>query len=98
MGNPVWVVHGRLLITFTLGALANSAGVFVFLWSIAAGNLALIIVSTVLLKRILYSTHHAPWPSLYAEMFSMACATPGSGWPPSPASSWLRSRPAGAMR
>ncbi|MFS0827002.1 MFS transporter [Pseudomonas phoenicis] len=64
---------------FTVGALGSCAGVFVFLWSITTGNLALIFVSTVLLKGILYSAPNALWPSFYAEMFSIRVRYTGVG-------------------
>ncbi|WNW11589.1 MFS transporter [Pseudomonas sp. DTU_2021_1001937_2_SI_NGA_ILE_001] len=64
---------------FVIGSLACCAGVFLFLWSITTGHIALIVLATVLLKGILYSAPNALWPSFYAEMFSIRVRYTGVG-------------------
>lgn len=64
---------------FVIGALACCAGVFLFLWSITTGDIALIILATVLLKGFVYSAPNALWPSFYAEMFSIRVRYTGVG-------------------
>ncbi|CAM3879434.1 Shikimate transporter [Pseudomonas reidholzensis] len=64
---------------FVAGSLASCVGVFVFMWSITTGNIALIVASTVLLKGVLYSAPNALWPSFYAEMFSIRVRYTGVG-------------------
>ncbi|GAB7533375.1 MFS transporter [Pseudomonas sp. 3A(2025)] len=64
---------------FVIGSLACSVGVFVFMWSITTGNIALIILATVLLKGVIYSAPNALWPSFYAEMFSIRVRYTGVG-------------------
>ncbi len=43
--------------------------VTVFLWSISTGNVALILITGILLAGIIYSMPNACWPSTYAEYF-----------------------------
>ncbi|WP_225835749.1 MFS transporter [Pseudomonas sp. MM211] len=64
---------------FVIGSLACCVGVFLFLWSITTGNIALIIFATVVLKGIIYSAPNALWPSFYAEMFSIRVRYTGVG-------------------
>lgn len=64
---------------FVLGSMGCCVGVFLFLWSITTGDIALIIFATVVLKGIIYSAPNALWPSFYAEMFSIRVRYTGVG-------------------
>lgn len=64
---------------FVLGSIGCCVGVFLFLWSITTGNIAMIIFATVVLKGIIYSAPNALWPSFYAEMFSIRVRYTGVG-------------------
>ncbi|MGN5237837.1 MULTISPECIES: MFS transporter [unclassified Rhodococcus (in: high G+C Gram-positive bacteria)] len=54
---------------FVAGLIGTAVMVTVFLWSISTGNVALVLISGILLAGIIYSMPNACWPSTYAEYF-----------------------------
>ncbi len=54
---------------FISGLIGTAVMVTVFLWSISTGNVALILITGILLAGIIYSMPNACWPSTYAEYF-----------------------------
>ncbi|HET8993091.1 MAG TPA: MFS transporter [Rhodococcus sp. (in: high G+C Gram-positive bacteria)] len=54
---------------FVAGLIGTAVMVTVFLWSISTGNIALVLISGILLAGIIYSMPNACWPSTYAEYF-----------------------------
>ncbi len=54
---------------FVSGLIGTAVMVTVFLWSISTGNVALVLITGILLAGIIYSMPNACWPSTYAEYF-----------------------------
>ncbi|MEE2058170.1 MFS transporter [Rhodococcus artemisiae] len=54
---------------FVAGLIGTAVMVTVFLWSISTGNVALVLITGILLAGIIYSMPNACWPSTYAEYF-----------------------------
>ncbi|MGP3914969.1 MFS transporter [Nonomuraea sp. 10N515B] len=55
---------------FIGGSLGCAVLMFVYLWSISAGNLFLIFVAGIVMFGIVHSATSAVWPSFYGEMFT----------------------------
>ncbi|MFZ2530207.1 MAG: MFS transporter [Rhodococcus sp. (in: high G+C Gram-positive bacteria)] len=54
---------------FLTGLAGTAVMVTVFLWSISIGNVALVLVTGILLAGVVYSMPNAVWPATYAEYF-----------------------------
>ncbi|MEV0830316.1 MFS transporter [Nonomuraea rubra] len=55
---------------FVGGSLGCAVLMFAYLWSISAGNYALIFLSGILMFGVVHSATSAVWPSFYGEMFT----------------------------
>jgi len=70
---PVWAALsdriGRKPV-FICGTVAAGLLIWPYLWALGQSNIALAVISAILLAGVAYSAANGVWPSLYGEMFS----------------------------